>query len=99
MNVEWYQEILKICDRLFLNILKLLKKDDIFVVCADYGNDPLIGHSRHTREYVPLLVYKKDAQAVQLGVRETLADIGATVCDYFQVKPCEYGKSFLSKIV
>lgn len=98
MDVKWYMNILKICDYHFSHIIKQLNEDDIFVVCADHGNDPLIGHNRHTREYVPLLVYKKEGQPIYLGTRNSLADIGATVCDFFQTDMCEYGVSFLDKI-
>lgn len=95
MNTRWYSDILKICDTHFSQILPLLKEDDIFLVCADHGNNPEIGHNRHTREYVPLLVYKKGTSGIYLGKRDTLADIGATVCDYFKCEPCSFGTSFL----
>ena len=39
---------------------------------ADHGNDPTIGHSHHTREVVPVLVYQQGMIATQLGVRTTL---------------------------
>lgn len=66
------------------------------MIMADHGNDPNIGHSKHTRERVPLLVYKKGITGRSLGRRKTLSDIGATVCDYFNTNPPENGKSFLS---
>lgn len=49
---------------------------------ADHGNDPTIGHSHHTREVVPVLVYQQGMIATQLGVRTTLSDVGATVCEF-----------------
>ncbi len=55
------------------------------VVMADHGNDPTIGHSHHTREVVPVLVYQQGLVHTQLGVRTTLSDVGATVCEFF---PC-----------
>ena len=58
-STKTYREILETADRKLGEMLPLLTEDDILVVMADHGNDPLIGHSRHTRECVPLLVYKK----------------------------------------
>lgn len=65
---------------------------------ADHGNDPTIGHGRHTREKVPLLVYAPGARPARLGLRSTLSDVGATVCDFFMAGPPENGRSFLSLI-
>jgi len=62
---------------------------------ADHGNDPNIGHSKHTRERVPLLVYKKGTTGRSLGNRKTLSDIGAAVCDYFGTEAPQNGESFL----
>ena len=63
---------------------------------ADHGNDPNIGHNKHTRENVPLLVYRKGVRGVNLGLRKSLSDVGATVCDYFGVRAPQNGESFLS---
>lgn len=62
---------------------------------ADHGNDPTIGHSHHTREVVPVLVYQQGMIATQLGVRTTLSDVGATVCEFFRAPPPQNGRSFL----
>ena len=75
--------------------MPLLSEEDILLVQADHGNDPDIGHSKHTRENVPLLVYRKGLHHVQLGVRSTMSDVGATVCDFFGVEAPENGSSFL----
>lgn len=72
--------------------------DDILLVQADHGNDPDIGHSKHTRENVPLLVYRKGLTGVHLGMRKTMSDVGATVCDFFGVTAPENGTSFLDML-
>lgn len=77
-------------------LLPLLTEEDILLVQADHGNDPNIGHSKHTRENVPLLVYRKGLHGVQLGLRSTMSDVGATVCDFFGATPPQNGTSFLS---
>ncbi|WP_032122550.1 phosphopentomutase [Clostridium amazonitimonense] len=97
-NVERYAEKLSIADKYIGEIIDNLKEEDILVIMADHGNDPTIGHSRHTRECVPLLIHGKNIKNVNIGIRRTLSDIGATVAEYFNVKTPENGESFLSLI-
>lgn len=73
-----------------------MQPDDCLIVMADHGNDPTIGHCHHTREVVPVLVYQHELVATQLGVRTTLSDVGATVCEFFRAPPPQNGSSFLS---
>ncbi len=72
---------------------------DCLVVMADHGNDPTIGHSKHTREQVPLLVYHpgikhSQQKAIHLGIRETMSDVGATACEFFAAIAPQNGHSF-----
>lgn len=97
-NVEEYFKKLSIADKYLGEIMKELQEDDILLVMADHGNDPTIGHSRHTREMVPLLVYGPKVKKVSLGIRNTLSDVGATVADYFGITCPENGTSFLDSI-
>ena len=90
-----YKEILEIADSKLPLILNEMTDDDFLVIMADHGNDPNIGHSKHTRECVPLLIKYKDFKGVHVGLRSTLSDVGATVCDYFDVKAPQNGTSFL----
>ncbi len=94
---KWFKELLCIADEKIGTILSLLNKEDILIVMADHGNDPSIGHNRHTREHVPLLI-KSNNVALTVGTRDTLSDVGATVCNYFNCEMPEHGKSFLKKI-
>ena len=93
---DWYRRLLEIADVKIAGMLPLLTDDDILLVMADHGNDPDIGHNKHTRENVPLLVYKKGLTGVNLGLRSSLSDVGATVCDYFGVRAPQNGTSFLN---
>lgn len=79
-STKVYKEILEIADEGLSRLLPLLGSEDVLVVMADHGNDPKIGHSRHTRECVPLLIYQKGVTGKQVGTRKTLSDVGATVC-------------------
>ncbi|MGI0530251.1 phosphopentomutase [Treponema socranskii] len=98
-NPERYAEVLGIVDGYIGKIIRLLKEDDILVVTADHGNDPTIGHSQHTREYVPLLIYKQGVRAVNIGVRKTMADTAATAAEFFSAEKPEAGESYLSYLV
>ncbi len=94
----WYKKLLEISDEKIGKILELLNDEDILVVMADHGNDPNIGHNRHTRENVPLLIRKKGLEGVNIGLRKTLSDVGASVCDYFGVPTTQNGTSFIGDL-
>jgi phosphopentomutase len=99
MNTQWYKELLEIVDRKLGEIVPLLEEQDLLVVMADHGNDPEIGHNRHTREHTPLLVYSPRIKGKHLNIRDTMADVGASACDYFSVERTEFGVSFLSELI
>ena len=93
-DAGWYKRLLETADEKIGIMLPLLTKQDILIVMADHGNDPEIGHNKHTRENVPLLVYQKGKSGIQLGLRRTLSDVGATVCEFFGTRKPENGTSF-----
>jgi phosphopentomutase len=82
------------------NLLPLLREEDLLIITADHGCDPTFSkHTDHTREYVPLLVYGQNAKhGVDLGTRETFADVGATLAEVFEVGHQFTGTSFLGEI-
>jgi phosphopentomutase len=81
-------------------VLPLLRADDLLVLTADHGNDPTTESTDHAREYVPLLAYGSHvAGGVDLGTRDTFADLGQTLAEVFGVGPLGNGRSFLSDIV
>ncbi|WP_303015283.1 phosphopentomutase [Holdemania massiliensis] len=90
-----YVRILKQADAGLARILPLLTEEDILIIQADHGNDPNIGSSRHTRECVPLLIYRKGLSGIRIGTRRTMSDNGATCCDFFGVSAPENGTSYL----
>lgn len=95
-DAERYADRLQLVDEQLAMLMADMRTGDCLVVMADHGNDPTIGHSKHTREKVPLLVWSPGVSAVQLGIRSTLSDVGATVCDFFGAHAPENGRSFLS---
>lgn len=73
---------------------------DILMITADHGNDPVAEGTDHTREYVPVLAYGKKCKAgIDLGIRESFADVGATVADILNTKMPTIGKSFKGEIL
>jgi phosphopentomutase len=96
---EGYGNALEEYDARLPEVFAKLKDDDLLIITADHGNDPVAPGTDHTREYVPLIVYsKKMAEGKELPVRETFADIGATVAENFKVKMPNFGKSFLQEL-
>lgn len=94
-DLQRYVERIQLCDQKLGQLLELLDEDDLLIVMADHGNDPTIGHSHHTREYVPLLIHYGNKKGKKIGTRKTMADVGATVAEYFDTS-IPYGNSFLS---
>jgi phosphopentomutase len=81
-------------------VLGRLRADDLLVLTADHGNDPTTPSTDHAREYVPLLVTGRQARGgVDLGTRETFADLGQTLAETFGVGALARGTSFLSGIM
>lgn len=94
-----YGKALEEYDGRLQEVLDKLQEDDLLIITADHGNDPIHAGTDHTREYVPLLVYSKQfSEGKELPLRKTFADIGATVAENFGVKMPEHGTSFLSDL-
>lgn len=95
---ERYIDRLNVSDLYLGKVMEALNDNDILIVMADHGNDPTIGHPRHTRERVPLLIYGPKVVTTNIGERETMSDVGQTVAEYFQTS-IEHGTSFLKQII
>ncbi|CAM3060319.1 phosphopentomutase [Filibacter tadaridae] len=92
-----YGNALEEFDVRLVEIMSALRKDDLLIITADHGNDPVHEGTDHTREYVPLLIYSPSLkQGGSLPQNETFSDIGATIADNFNVRLPEFGKSFLT---
>lgn len=98
-NPKGYAEALEYFDTKLPEILSKLKDDDMLIITADHGCDPTYTKSTdHTREYTPLLVYGPELKGgVNLHVRNTFADIAASIADYLGVE-FENGTSFMPEI-
>jgi phosphopentomutase len=99
-DVEGFAQSLEEFDRLLAPFLALLKATDLLIITADHGCDPDFRWptTDHSREYVPILAYSPGSGAgVNLGIRQTLADMGQTIAENFGGE-IPHGQSFFKEI-
>ena len=98
-DVAGYAKCIEDFDAALGDFLPQLQDDELLVITADHGNDPTWRGTDHTRERVPLLLYSPAfTAAVDVGIRQTYADLGMTIMDNFGVTGLEFGTSFLSEL-
>jgi phosphopentomutase len=93
---EGFAIALKQFDNFLPSFLNQLDESDAVIITADHGNDPTTPSTDHSREYTPLLFYRKTKKGVDLGVRKTFSDAGKTVSDFFSIGNNLKGVSFLN---
>ena len=99
-DVQGYARALEEFDRQLPQIQALMGDEDMLVLTADHGCDPCHTGTDHTREHTPLLVWGRGLRpGVNLGTRQTYADISATVLDFFGMDKKLKGTSFLEQLV
>ncbi len=96
-DAKGFAQNLERFDRSLAKALQLLSDEDILIITADHGCDPTFtNHTDHTREHVPLLITGPPIQnRIDLGTRQTLADIGQTICTYLDLPKLSNGTSVL----
>ncbi len=94
-------------DRALPSILSKVKEDDLLIITGDHGNDPCSTSTDHSREFVPLLIYPKTQvtrqtgnpsdgwNSLNLGTRETFADVAAAIAEFFRLKSDFGAQSFI----
>lgn len=98
-NPQGYAEALMYFDERLPEITGLLKDDDMLIIVADHGCDPTTKGTDHTREYIPLIVYGPQMKrGVNLHIRNTFADIAATIAERFHIENFPSGTSFLPQV-
>lgn len=100
-NISAYAQGIKYFNDKLPEIINALTENDVIMITADHGCDPsYTKHTDHTREYVPLLIYGKQLKNnVDLGVRNTLSDVGQTIADIFNLPKLKNGTSFKTEIM
>lgn len=95
-----YSNALSYFDERIPQIIEGLREDDLFIITADHGCDPVTPSTDHSREYVPLLITgPKVKPNTNLGTTATFADMAETILDYFGVEQLGVGTSHLSEIL
>lgn len=99
-NPTGYINHINTLDTTFGHITKLMTDRDLLIITSDHGNDPTHAqHTNHTRERVPLLVFHPGIRGpIALDIRQTYADIAATIAENFGIEIC-HGRSFLGEIL
>lgn len=96
-DVEGYAQGLEYFDTRLPDLIAQMKEGDIAFITADHGCDPTYKGTDHTREHVPVIMFGPGVRPQYIGARETYADLGQTVADYFKLPPLKFGKSFLEE--
>ena len=98
-DVDGYAQAIEDLDVDIPIVLNKLDIDDLLIITADHGNDPTFEGNEHTRENVPVILYSRNFKKPRrLPPFATLADIGATIADNFEIAPPEIGKSVLDEL-
>jgi phosphopentomutase len=97
---QGYHDSVVATDRALDQLLPLMKADDVLILTADHGCDPTYRGTDHTREHVPLLVYRPGQPGRDLGVRASFADVAQSLASFFRAPAYPLvgsprGKSFL----
>jgi phosphopentomutase len=91
---QGYAKALEQTDAWLGEFLPMLGTDDVLILTADHGNDPTFAGTDHTREYVPLLVYRPETAGENLGIRKGFFDIAQSIASIFGLPPLDRGRSF-----
>ena len=99
-DIDGYAKAATKFDEQLKTSLSRMKDEDIVMITADHGCDPGFKGTDHSREYVPFLAYGKDIKEnVNLGTRNSFADIAATIQDIFEIEQITAGNSFKDAIM
>jgi phosphopentomutase len=80
-------------------LVSMMRSDEMCIITADHGNDPTTPSTDHSREYVPLMIAAPRVRpGVDLGTRDTFADVAATVSEMFGLRAPAAGASFLREV-
>ena len=99
-NPQGYAAALQAVDERLPEMLTALRDEDALILTADHGCDPTTPSTDHSREYVPLLVYGTRLRpGMDLGTRDTFADVAATIAEWLQVTAPPAGLSFAQQLL
>lgn len=95
-DVQGYADALCYFDKRLEEIKAAMGEEDLLILTADHGCDPVHTGTDHTREYIPILCWSKTVQGrSSIGTRTTYADIAATIAENFGIEEHFGAESFL----
>lgn len=98
-DVDGYAKALTEFDEFLNSFIPKMKKDDVLIITADHGCDPLTVSTDHSREYVPVLIYGSTIKKNNnIETQSTFACLGKTILDMLEIENDLYGKSFYNQI-
>ena len=99
-DAEGYAKALEAFDSRIPELISSMTEDDMLIITADHGCDPTTPSTDHSREYVPLLVYGPNLKrGVDLGLRSSFSDVGASIIEYLGAARLPNGTSFCREVM
>jgi len=94
-DAKGYAAALEKTDKFLETFITGLGHECLLIITADHGNDPTFKGTDHTREYVPLLVYRSGIPGKLLGIRHGFYDIAQSLAAWFGIASLSHGQNFL----
>lgn len=84
---DWrgFYQGLRDLDAHMMHWIDAMREDDLVIITADHGNDPTTPSTDHSRENVPVLLFRAGHPGKNLGLRDGFSDVAATIADFFQI--------------
>jgi phosphopentomutase len=99
-NTRGYADALEVFDLYLPDIMKKMGSHDLLIITADHGNDPTTPSTDHSRERVPILIYGKPIKpGINIGTRETFADVAATIGGALNIDWKGSGYSIIPEVI
>ena len=97
-DVDGYAKAISQFDNELSKFIKNMKEEDVLIITADHGCDPLTESTDHSREYVPVIFYGDKIMPKNLGTKAGFDYIAGTVLEYFNIENSRMNKSVLGDI-
>lgn len=91
-NPQGYANCIMEFDTDLQELMKYLNEDDLLIITADHGNDPIHHGTDHTREYIPVMIYNKNIIPEDFGLKTSFSCLAKTISDNFGVESTENGE-------
>ncbi len=97
-DAKGYGKGLEEFDSRLPEIFKKMQPEDVLIINADHGCDPVFKGTDHTREYIPVMMYGESIKSINFGTRDSFADIGQTITEILGTEHIKTGKGFYKEV-